>query len=308
MGVFNIFSIIIFIIIIVAAIYAMFNEKHRKLSVFIAFISVIVELLGVSTSINSAKSNDGDKVRSPNHENSQNSRYIEMYNNSGNIIVGNSTAPIQYNQYNEVTDTITLESARIKLEMKRYDDAAEIYLRLLNREPNNHIAQCNLGYIYACGLGTEIDVDAAREYYINAMLNGSIQAMRNYIAMELYNNVPVDDYFDFVWLAIEREDIPVCRFIAGSMQNNHSPDAGESIAFCQNLSEIPLDSIFAWEDNELIKLYSTPTSTDTIRYTKISVGTETRGDFWANLYTIYKEERRYCPYIDLLCAGFDEQI
>ncbi len=48
----------------------------------------------------------------------------------------------------------------------------------------------------------------------------------------------------------------------------------------------------AWQSAGLVKLYSTPTNTSTVRYTKISVGTETCGNCGARLYTIYKKETR----------------
>ena len=48
----------------------------------------------------------------------------------------------------------------------------------------------------------------------------------------------------------------------------------------------------AWTSAGLVKLYSTPTNTSTVRYTKVSVGTETCGDCGAKLYTIYKKETR----------------
>lgn len=48
----------------------------------------------------------------------------------------------------------------------------------------------------------------------------------------------------------------------------------------------------SWTSAGLVKLYSTPTNTSTVRYTKVSVGTETCGDCGAKLYTIYKKETR----------------
>ena len=306
----SIIFIILLVLAFIAAIYALFDKDHRNLAIFIAFISLFATLLGAYGSINGGKPDDDGEVLKENHENSHNTKDtdIEINNEGGIAIAGDVNGNIENNQYNEATDPITLESARIKLEMKRYDDASEIYLRLLEHEPENHVALCNLGYIYACGLDTDIDIETAREYYINAMLNGSIQALRNCLAMELYNNIPVDDYCDLIWSGIELGDVPICRFIAGSMQENADPDANESIVFCQNLDEIPLDAIFDWEDCGLIKEYSTPTNTYTVRYTKVQVGTEVYSDTAAALYTIYRKEQRYCPYIDLLSAGFNGQI
>lgn len=48
----------------------------------------------------------------------------------------------------------------------------------------------------------------------------------------------------------------------------------------------------AWTSAGLVKLYSTPTNTSTVRYTKVSVGTETCNNCSASLYTIYKKEVR----------------
>ncbi len=47
-----------------------------------------------------------------------------------------------------------------------------------------------------------------------------------------------------------------------------------------------------WTSAGLVKLYSTPTNTSTVRYTKVRVGNETCGDCGARLYTIYKKETR----------------
>ncbi len=48
----------------------------------------------------------------------------------------------------------------------------------------------------------------------------------------------------------------------------------------------------AWTSAGLVKLYSTPTNTSTVRYTKVSVGTETCGNCGAKTYIIYKKETR----------------
>lgn len=298
----SIVFIIILVLTFIAAIYALFKKEYRNLVIFISILAIFATLLGVYVSMK----DDGDAPEEK-HENSHNTTDVKINNGNGIAIAGNTYGNIENNQYNEATDPITLEAAYIKLKMKQYEDAAEIYLKLLLQEPENNVALCNLGYVYACGLDTDIDINEARKYYAKAMLNGSDQALRNWIAMELYNDISVDEYFKFIWYGIKIGDKPICRFIAGSMQEDPDPDTDAAITFCQNLDEIPLDAIFAWEDSGLIKVYSTPTNTNIVQYTKVSGGTETTENA-AKMYTIYKEEHRYCPYIDLLNAGFDEQI
>lgn len=48
----------------------------------------------------------------------------------------------------------------------------------------------------------------------------------------------------------------------------------------------------AWTSAGLVRLYSTPTNTSTVRYIRIKEGDETCGDCGARMYTIYKKETR----------------
>ena len=198
---------------------------------------------------------------------------------------------------------ISLPAADRKLESKDYAGAIEIYLQILEENPKNETALCNLGYLFKNGLGTEVDLERAIEYYDQAISLGNAQALCNELELCLENDTPIEKIGELLSTGLSAENADICKFVAASMQDNGEITSDEAISFCKGVKKISTDSIWSWKNTGLVKMYSTPEGTNTLRYTKVSVGTETIGDS-ASLYTIYRTEERYCPYIHLLQAGF----
>ena len=257
--------------------------------------------------------------RDENTDDSENEPTISVGNDTAGTVIVNGDVPgnitsvggdySENNTYNNYIkpEEISLASAGRKLEIKDYASAADIYLQILDGTPENTTALCNLGYLFANGLGTEVDLQQALEYYDQTIKYGSFQALRNELALCLENDVPIERIAELIQTGLRVENIEICKFVAASMQDDESITVDDAISFCSEIQGIPVSALWSWEKGELVKLYSTPTNTNTLRYNKISVGTETT-ETSAAFYTIYQTEERYCPYIHLLQAGFDKTV
>lgn len=201
--------------------------------------------------------------------------------------------------------TYSLSSAQMKLELKHYEEATQIYLTLLESEPNNSTALCNLGYIFEHGLGTPIDLDKAWEYYSKAIENGNKQALHNLLALELMSDKSLDMFASIIWYGIEQEDGNICRFIAASICQNEDILEEAAIRICQDIETIDSDCIWGWKETGEIMAYNTLRNTNNQRYILIKVGVVGSGEK-ATPYKLYLKEERICPYIHLLEAGFDK--
>lgn len=258
--------------------------------------------------------------RDENADDSENEPAISVGNDtSGTVIYVNGDVPgnitsvggdySENNTYNNYIkpEEISLAAACRKLEIKDYASAADIYLKILEATPENTIALCNLGYLFANGLGTEGDLQQALEYYDQAIKYGSFQALRNELALCLENDVPIERIAELIQTGLRVENIEICKFVAASMQDDESITVDDAISFCSEIQEIPVSALWSWEKDGLVRLYSTPTSTNILRYTYVSSGSET-SETSAAMYTIYQTEKRFCPYIHLLQAGFDKTV
>lgn len=230
--------------------------------------------------------------------------------NNGSFIEGEASNLVVFNQYitnsnNTDDESVSLSSAQMKLELKHYEEAAQIYLTLLELEPNNSTALCNLGYIYEHGLETPIDLEKAREYYSKAIENGNEQALHNLLALELMSDKSLDMFDSIIWYGIEQEDGNICRFIAASIYQNENILEDVAIKVCQDIETIDSDSFWTWEDTGKVASYNGVTNSNIIRYLPITEGTE-KTDDGIRYYTVYRKEERTCPYVYLLEAGFDK--
>lgn len=257
--------------------------------------------------------------RDENTDDSENEPTISVGNDTAGTVIVNGDIPgnitsvggdyLENNTYNNYIkpEEISLASAGRKLEIKDYASAADIYLQILDGTPENTTALCNLGYLFANGLGTEVDLQQALEYYDQAITYGSFQALRNELSLCLENDVPIERIAELIQEGLRVENPEICKFVAASMQDDNAITEDEAISFCKEIQEIPVSALWSWEKGELVRLYSTPTNTNTLRYNKISVGAETT-ETSAALYTIYQTEERHCPYIHLLQTGFDKIV
>lgn len=229
--------------------------------------------------------------------------------NNGSFIEGEVSNSVVFNQYitnskNADDESVSLSSAQMKLELKHYEEATQIYLALLESEPNNSTALCNLGYIFEIGLETPIDLDKAREYYSEAIENGNEQALHNLLALELTSDKSLDTFDSIIWYGIEQEDGNICRFIAASIYKNENIFEDVAIRVCQDIETIDRDCIWQWEETGVVQSYNSFINSDILRYIPITEGTE-KTDDGIRYYTVYRKEERICPYIHLLEAGFD---
>lgn len=231
--------------------------------------------------------------------------------NNGSFIEGEASNLVVFNQYitnsnNTEDESVSLSSAQMKLELKYYEEAAQIYLTLLESEPNNSTALCNLGYIFEHGLGTPIDLDKARKYYSKAIENGNEQALHNLLALELMSDKSLDMIASIIWYGIEQKDGNICRFIAASIYQNEDILEEVAIRLCQDIETIDSGCIWQWKEVDIIHAYNKPSGSNNFRYNEIGVGNEITENGSVIPYTLYKKEERTCPYIHLLEAGFDK--
>lgn len=285
------------------------KRKRITTSVLLGILSVLIAFATFAYPI----------WRDENTDDSENEPTISVGNDTAGTVIVNGDVPgnitsvggdySENNTYNNYIkpEEISLASAGRKLEIKDYASAADIYLQILDGTPENTTTLCNLGYLFANGLGTEVDLQQALEYYDQAITYGNFQALRNELALCLENDVPIERIAELIQEGLRVENPEICKFVAASMQDDDAIAEDEAISFCKEIQEIPVDALWSWEKDELVKLYSTPTNTNTLRYNKISVGTETT-ETSAALYTIYQTEERYCPYIHLLQTGFDKIV
>ena len=257
--------------------------------------------------------------RDENTDDSENEPTISVGNDTAGTVIVNGDVPgnitsvggdySENNTYNNYIkpEEISLASAGRKLEIKDYASAADIYLQILDGTPENTTALCNLGYLFANGLGTEVDLQQALEYYDQAITYGSFQALCNELVLCLENDVPIERIAGLIQKGLCVENPEICKFVAASMQDDDAITEDEAISFCKEIREIPVTALWSWEKGELVRLYSTPTSTNILHYIYVSSGSETT-ETSAALYTIYQTEKRYCPYIHLLQAGFDKIV
>lgn len=281
--------IVFCIFILIYLIVILPKKENRTPTLIIAILSLIVAVIGV---IYSVINNDNNGL------NINGQGVYAGRDLSGDIIYNNN--------YNNIEEDISLDDAYRKIELKDYLAAGDIYLRILEQNNEDTIALCNLGYIFEKGLGTEVDLDKAIEYYDKAILLGNKQALHNKLSLYLNNDMPTEPIGELIWYGIELEDIDICKFVFASLQNNENMNEDSVLTFCKSLDEFILEDLWEWRESGLVKKYSTPTNTGILRYKLISNGSETTGNYFAALYAIYQTEERYCPYVDLLKAGFDK--
>lgn len=302
MKVILVFSVLVFICTILYLFLGESVSKKWKLKKGIAlvfsFFSLLTSLYGggiikISAQIN-RESSDESNTTEGNNSGINNFNGDIINSEDSELILGDGNTIIEYiYNYENLDNASKLIQAHFYYLEEEYERALAIYKS--HELKNNKIANVNLGYMYINGIGVEKNVDIALEYFDRS---NSIEGKRNAVYACLVSH-RADEMFKRIEELLQENDdviknyLCLCKF--GMTYEELKNDSNI------NLSKLDfkIEELHHWHDEGLVKLYSTPTPTDTVRYIAVTSGVDSDPDKGAyQNYGIYRINKIY--YTELL--------
>lgn len=144
-----------------------------------------------------------------------NNYYSSIENTINNVGTINRADTINNNYGEKLTITQRLQNALNYYRNEQYELAFTEYIKCLEDDSNNAIANLNIGYLYSHGLGCSFDYNQACHYYEIAIRQGmKKEGIKNYLALNLTRPNNFESTIKALKCGYEEDDENTIRYLS----------------------------------------------------------------------------------------------